>query len=260
MNYVALYITLLLLQVAGTGHWETVAFTDVSQSDAKPVLFQENFEGSKPFMSAHNFETGNWDYALQYVSSPTYSGHKAARFEIREEQPLVKNGKRSEVTIIKGLPGNNMWYSFAIYFPSEGFAKDSQREVINQWYQNGSPATSLRVQNDRIFLETGPTMEAREQIDIGPVAKDEWHEFVFHFVHSHNKDGLIEVWHNGKKEITHSGGNMYDDVMPKWKIGLYKASFKYGTSNVTKRIIFFDNIKVGGAGASFEDMKPNKEW
>lgn len=223
------------------------------------LAFYETFEGRKPFSSAHNIETGDWDYALRYVSVPVYRGEKSARFEIKNDQPLVKNGKRSEVTIIKGLPGKNMWYSFAVYFPTDGFTKDSQREVINQWYQDGSPATSLRVRNDRLYLETGSEKENREQIDIGFATKDIWHEFVLHFIHSHSSDGLVEVWHNGKKVITHKGGNMYNNVLPKWKIGLYKAAFKFGTSDVTNRIIFFDNIKVGNEKASYNDMVPGRD-
>ena len=235
---------------------------DKSQPDilnSTPLLYNETFEGPNPFSSAHGIETGDWDYALKYVSDPVFEGGKAVRFEIREDQPLVKDGKRSEVTIIKGLPGKDMWYSFAVYFPSDGYAKDSQREVINQWYQHGTPATSLRARHDRLFLETGSEKENRKQIDIGLIKKDIWHEIVFHFVHSHESDGLIEVWYDGERVITNNGGNMYADVLPKWKIGLYKASFKYGTSDVSKRILFFDNIKVGNELASYTDMMPNTE-
>ncbi len=204
----------------------------VQQPKPSNLLFQETFEGKNPFTDVNSIEAGNWDYALQYVNNPVYQGLKSVRFEIRKNQPLVKNGKRSEVTIIKGLPGKNIWYSFAVFFPAEGFQLDSEREVINQWYQDGSPATSIRVRNDRIFLETGNEKDKRKQIDIGLVEKDVWHEFVLHFIHSYAGDGLIEVWHNGRKIITHNGGNMYNDVLPKWKIGLYKAAFKTTTSEV----------------------------
>jgi hypothetical protein len=176
---------------------------------------------------------------------------------IRKDEPLVKGGKRSEVTIIKGenLPGRDMWYSFAAYFPSEGFAYDETQEMISQWYQNGSPATGFRINRDRFYLETGNTPDGRKKIDLAQVTKDTWHEFVFHFVHSHGTDGLIEVWHNGTKILTHKGGNMYNvDIMPKWKVGLYKSSFKYNTSLVDKRVAYYDNIRVGNANATLSDM------
>lgn len=222
---------------------------------AKPILYNETFEGDKPFSLAYAMEVGKWEYALQIVTDPAFEGKKSARFEIRVDQPLVKDGKRSEVTIIKGLPSKEMWYSFAVYFPSQGFSKDSQRDAICQWYQDG-PATSLRVNNDRMLLETGPEKNKRERIDLGILVKDTWHELIFHFIHSHDRDGLIEIWYDGKKIVTHHGGNLYDDVLPKWKIGLYKAAFKTEKSEVTRRIIFFDNIKVGGAKAVLKDMQP----
>lgn len=227
-----------------------------TEQQSRGILFFEDFENNQPFKKAYNIETGNWDYALKYVSDTVFRGTKAARFEIHKDQPLVKNSKRSEVTIIKGLPGANMWYSFAVYFPEKGFEIDSAREIINQWYQQGTPATSLRVRNDKIYLETGPTPEDRKQFDIGPATKNTWHQFVFHFIHDHGDSGLIEVWHNGEKVITHKGGNMYNNVLPKWKIGIYKAAFKFGTSARTHRVVYFDNIRVGDAQASYESMMP----
>ncbi|MEI6946258.1 polysaccharide lyase [Paraflavisolibacter sp. H34] len=225
-----------------------------------PLLFEETMENGRPFARASSLETGDWNYALQFVAQPVFQGKWAARFEIRDDQPLVKHGKRSEVVVVKGRDGQlgrNVWYSFAAYFPSEGYEYDTTREVINQWYQDGSPATSLRTQGDSFLLETGPTPESRRRFGLGTIEKDRWHEFVFHFVHAHGDEGLIEVWHDGAKVLTHRGGNMYDDVLPKWKIGLYKAAFKRGTSLVHRRVVYFDNIKVGSERAVFRDMIPS---
>lgn len=226
------------------------------------LIFEENFEGKNPFSTARNKETGDWDYALQYVTDPVFQGHQAVRFEIRDDQPLVKNGKRSEVVIVVGGKGDiskNSWYSFAVYFPALEYGYDSEREIISQWYQDGSPATTLRTHKDRLILETGNEKDNRKQTDLGPVIKDKWQEYVLHFIHSHGEDGMIEIWHDGAKILSINGGNMYDDVLPKWKIGLYKAAFKYGTSLVHKRVIFFDNVKVGNSNATFSEMSPNAE-
>jgi hypothetical protein len=115
------------------------------------VIYEETFEGPEPFSTAHSWDIGDWDYALQFVSSPVFQGTHSARFEIRKDQPLVANGKRAEVVIVKGSEGEisrNTWYSFAVYFPSDGYEFDDHREIINQWYQDGSPATSLRTEED----------------------------------------------------------------------------------------------------------------
>ena len=239
---------------------ETTTPQKATNAGGTKVIYEETFEGPDPFSEAHNMEIGEWNYALRYVTKPVFKGNKAACFTIKENQPLVKDGKRAEVTIIKGenLPGRDMWYSFAAYFPSDEFAYDETQEMISQWYQNGSPATGLRINRDRFYLETGNEMDSRKKIDLGKVAKDTWHEFAFHFIHSYGTDGLIEIWHNGTKILTHKAGNMYNvDIMPKWKIGLYKSSFKYNTSLVDKRVIYFDNVRVGNSKASLNEMNPS---
>jgi hypothetical protein len=219
------------------------------------LIYEETMEGRNPFSTAKSHDNGDWKYALQYVTNPVFQGLKAARFEIRKDEPRVQHSIRSEVTIVKGEDiGKNAWYSFSAYFPAVGYEYDTEREVINQWYQDGSPATSLRTKQDRFILETGNTPDNRKQYDLGPIVKDAWQEFVFHFIHSHGSDGLIEVWLNGAKVFTYTGGNMYDDALPKWKIGLYKAAFKYGTSSLERRVIYFDNIRVGNSDAAFADM------
>jgi hypothetical protein len=152
-----------------------------------------------------------------------------------------------------------MWYSFAVYFPAEGFQPDTERELISQWYQDGSPATSLRVRQDRLYLESGNHIESRKQYPITDIAKNRWYELVFHFVHSATADGLVEVWLDGQKVIELKGGNMYQDVLPKWKIGVYKAAFKKNKSLVDKRVVYFDNIKVGNATATLKDMRTEQE-
>ena len=220
------------------------------------ILVEETFESQRPFDGIHSIEAGSWDYALNYTDTIAFRGKRSVRFEIREKQPLVKNGKRSEAVIIKKLPGREMWYSFAVLFPTQGFEFDSQREVISQWYQDGTPATSLRVRYDTLFLETGSSPDNRKLFSIARIKKDEWHEVVMHFIHSPGEDGLTEIWYDRVPVMSKRGGNMYDATLPKWKIGLYKASFKHGTSDVSRRVIFFDNVKVGDQFANYEIMRP----
>ncbi|MBW3546228.1 MAG: polysaccharide lyase [Bacteroidetes bacterium] len=228
----------------------------LAKAAAYPIIYEETFEGDKPLATAHSIEIGA-DHSLTFVTDPVFKGAHAARFELRETDPFVKTGKRAEVTLIKGynLPGNEMWYSFAAYFPAEGFAYDRKQEIISQWYQKGTPATALRVEDDQFMLHTGNLPDTRKKLDLGKVTKDSWHQFVFHIIHSYEADGLIEVWHNGSKVLSHTGGNMYNNgIMPKWKVGIYKSSFKHHTSDVDHRVVFFDDIRVGSELASYELM------
>jgi hypothetical protein len=175
---------------------------DTSQTTPGRWLIEESFEGPVPFSVAHKTEFGP-SHAFSIVDSPAYHGSKAARFELRDTDPIVSNGTRSEVTMVKDAVEKEMWYSFAVYFPADGYLKDSQPEIISQWWQsadkhlgeaNTSPATALWIRNDRFMLYTGYNAEkisqgvnqqSRRKIDLGLVTRDSWHEFVFHFIHSY---------------------------------------------------------------------------
>ncbi|KAA9325646.1 polysaccharide lyase [Adhaeribacter soli] len=232
--------------------------TSASSAKSANLIYEETMEGSSPFSTAHGIEAGSMSYGLTYVTNPVFTGKKAARFELRETDPLESTGKRVEVTIVKGSEGDiqkDTWYSFSQYLPTD-YAKDKEPEVINQWFQGSSPATALRIKDDTYHLHTGNSLspDNRQYISLGPVAKGQWTQFVLHFIHSNGSDGLIEVWRNGTKILTHKGGNMYSGELPKWKVGVYKSAFKYGTSDVDKRVLYYDDIRVGNANATLAEM------
>ncbi|MGV3502235.1 MAG: polysaccharide lyase [Adhaeribacter sp.] len=240
------------------------------------LVFAETFESPVAWYTAQGTDFSG-DSAFAVVGSPVFKGDRAARFALSDTSSMVSQGTRAEVTIVKEAVQKEMWYSFAAFFPSSGYAYDSEKEIISQWHQasdthlgekSQSPASQLVVSKDRFTFDTGfndaavskgVLVESRQKIDLGPVVKDTWHSFVFHFVHSYQSDGLVEVWHNGVKILSHSGGNMYNNaVMPKWKLGIYKWKWNGdGTTDTHKRVLYFDNIKVGNAQASLAEMMPD---
>lgn len=252
----------------------------VSAATVNSILFDETIEGSDPFSTAQGIENCGLSYALQYVTDPAYQGLRSARFEIRKDQPLVGSSKkvRSEVSIIKGSEDprftKEMWYSYAIYFPSTGMEYDATRECITQWYEDGSDETTVRAEKDKAYLEVcppegsstftrydlfRPSITSASGYTTGSptsfvtIPKNSWHQFVFHFIHSIGTDGLIEVWRDGVKIHNITGRNMHLQY-PKWKLGLYKASFLDKSSKQDSRVLYFDNIKVGNSSAILTDM------
>ncbi|WP_164891131.1 heparin lyase I family protein [Botryobacter ruber] len=247
------------------------------------LLYEETFEGSSYFPlsgstlnKTHNVENCETDWTLSSVSSPVFQGSKAARFEIRQGQPLVGSGEkiRSEVTIIKGTEDSrftkDIWYSFAVYFPSVGFEYDDERDCLNQWYEDGSDETTIRAEKDKVFLEVTPKEGSSSLMKydlfgsnsgssssalstFNNIPKNQWNEFTFHFIHSEGSDGLIEVFRNGVKIHHITGRNMHLEY-PKWKLGLYKSSFLDGSSKHQSRVVYFDNIRVGKTAATLVDM------
>jgi hypothetical protein len=217
------------------------------------VLIHEDFEGGTAFTQVHQqFGTS---HSFRIMGDPKDRSNHAGRFELRQEDPIQSNGKRSEV-LFPAQSGKDRWYSYSLYLPSNGFEIDRDNDIISQWHQSGggSPSTTLRVRNDRFQVKSGNKKEDRKDFDLGPAEKDVWHDFVFHIVHSPGNDGLLEVWHNGVKVLEQRGGNMYDLAMPRWKIGIYKASWASRDTDTKRRILFFDNVRLGNERATLAEM------
>lgn len=230
------------------------------------ILYQLGFEERDPFPSFLSRQTAT-PYGLQIVEGPVYQGQKAVRFELRNGDPPIQNGTRTEISFPKPDDKDNLerWYSFALLFPGVDYDADNSDDVITQWHQGGkvSPAVSLRTRNNNLFLRIKPDVESKDKIELGPIDKDSWHYYVIHIKHSSGADGLIEIWRDGKSLTKYNGANMYDlregDFhAPAWKLGIYKSNWnKGGVTNTTKRVIYFDEIKLGDEHASLADMNVN---
>ncbi|MGV3641164.1 MAG: heparin lyase I family protein [Adhaeribacter sp.] len=231
--------------------------TATENATSANILIEETFEGSTYFDGFNGTDFGP-SHAFSVVSNPVFAGAKAARLELRDSDPEVSNGTRTEMGVIKDKVQKDMWYSFAVYLPSADFAYDSRKEIISQWHQSGgtSPPSYLLIQKDRWSYEVANKMDSHVKFDLGTVAKNVWHQFTFHYITSNGSDGLVEIWHNGAKVLTHKGGNMYDlSNFPKWKLGIYKWDWNgSGTTDVKKRVLFYDNIRVGTANATLAEM------
>jgi hypothetical protein len=242
---------------------DLLSATEVIRTSTNPnLVYEETFEGpvtrSTVRSKVRSMDIGEWDHALQFVPNdnypgPVFQGEKAARFEMKITDPQINSGLRSEITPVRGVDGDitkNSWYSFAIYLPTDGFAFHEERDCLFQFKALGSPASTFRTRRDRYLIESGNSPANRKHIDLGPILKDTWTEFVFHYIHSYESDGLIEVWRNGVKVLTTTGGNMYEGPSPRWKIGLYTTTW----NQVTNRVVYYDNIRVGNENATFADM------
>lgn len=225
-----------------------------------------------------------YDWTLKKVHDTVYQGNSAIRVEVREDQPLVGGAARvrSEITIFKpqddAEPFNSAtimpeaWYSYAVYFPQYGMLDDTiyNKLPITQWFEDGGDDCSVKVRKGKLCFENiasyfdlfGAANASPETAyqdaanNFVHLPYDQWHVFVFHFIHSQSSDGLIEIWRDGTKLQTIAGANMHTSTFPKWKIGLYAPDYTEhpGRSLRSNRVIFFDNIRVGKADATYSDM------
>lgn len=234
-----------------------------------PILYRVDFENNDPLPFFLTKQTAT-SYGLQIVDSPVYSGNKAARFELRDDDPGTNNGKRSEILFPGPDNKGNLerWYAFAVYFPKDEFnSTDSSDEVISQWHQGGkaTPSLCIRTKNNRLRLRLNPRAHGKKVIEMGAIEKNVWQYYVIHVIHSAGSDGLVEIWRNGASLVNYKGANMYDlnsgnFHVPNWKLGIYKSAWNGSLiSKARKKVLYFDDIKVGNEQATYADMKTAPE-
>jgi len=218
------------------------------------LLFQEDFEGARPFLNVETLEIGT-NHSLTYVDKPNASKGHAARFELRYTDPIVKGSKRAEVTIVKGQKGDiakNTWYAFDLLVPTD-YVDESKKELISQWHQDGEASAGINIKSGRLFWRFNINGK-QQDYDLGAIKKGQWNKFVIHMLRSYSSDGITELWLNDKKLLALKGRNINSGDLPKWKIGIYKSNWLKGKTKVDKRVLYFDNIKVGDKQATYSLM------
>src|SRR5690606_14341137 len=218
------------------------------------LLFQEDFESGRPFLNVEGLEIGA-NHSLTYVNKPNATKGHAARFELRYNDPIVKGSKRAEVTIVKGEHGDigkDTWYAFDLYVPTD-YVDESKKELISQWHQDGDASAGINIKNGRFFWRFYINGK-KQDYDLGAIKKGQWNNFVIHMLHSYGSDGITELWLNDKKLLDLKGRNMNNEDLPKGKIGIYKSNWLKGKTKVDRRVLYFDNIKVGDKQAIYSLM------
>src|SRR5690606_2228875 len=216
----------------------------------------ENFESEDAFVSQSKQFSGQ--HSFRVMADPHNSSNHVGRFELRDSDPEVKRGVRTEVGF--RAVEKEAWYAFSVYFPEYGFDRDSVPEIIAQWHQpnGGSPPNSVQVQDDEIYLRSIHSAVADgatyTKYPICKVQRGIWQRLVFHLVHSSSNDGLIEIWLNGAKIYKLTGSNIREDYdLPYFKVGIYKWPWKNGAKTLTsRRVLFFDDIVIANKGATVE--------
>jgi hypothetical protein len=228
------------------------------------VIYSESAEGTTLFASKLSGATvakqTTTVYGITLSKDKHYSGYQSARFELRDTDPMNNSGTRAEI-VFPTLTSLNRWYSYALLFDSANYKKDASDEVITQWHQGGgkTPALCLRTKNDRLYLR----IMGNIWIDLGLLDKGKWHAYVMHIKHSSGSGGLVEIWRDGIKILGRTGQNMYrvsgDIKMPNLKIGIYKSAWNdNATTQTNKRVLFFDEIKMGNEKATLAEMTPTR--
>jgi len=251
-----------------------LVFSAPASMDVNNLILQSSFENEADFT--------NWQKETCRLGSLTIStevartGNASARFELSKADVTdFKNFVRSELRL-NSEKDKERWYGFCNYLPID-FIADPLAEKIAQWHEvpdwdlgEGwrSPPISLGIINDRFYVQvlwaaaavnTNRTKDGEKTIDLGYAEKNKWIDWVFHIKFSYRNDGIIEIWKNGLKVLSYTGPNSYNDEnYPYFKIGLYKWGWDgwASYSPEDKRVIFFDEVKIGDRHANMEKVSP----
>jgi hypothetical protein len=203
-------------------------------------------------------------------------GNGAARFEFDKSDVINYNKYvRAEIRQPSDVEAER-WYGFSNYLPAD-FVTDPLAEKIAQWHEvpdfdKGenwrSPPVSMGIENGRYYVHimwaaaavnTNNTKDGEKRIDLGPVDKSKWNDWVFHIKFSYKSDGILEIWKNKEKVLTYNGPNSFNDkTYPYFKIGIYKWGWNgwASYSPESKRVLYYDEVRIGDEHADLNLVSP----
>jgi len=215
--------------------------------------------------------------ALQISSAvPARKGKYAARFEFAKSDVLNYNKYvRAEIRQSSDAD-QEKWFGFSNYLPGD-FVTDQLAEKIAQWHEVPdwdlgenwrSPPISFGIENGRYYLQvlwaaaavnTNDSKDGEKKVDLGPVDKMKWNDWVFHIKFSYKSDGILEIWKNKVKVFSLYGPNSFNDkVYPYFKIGIYKWGWNgwASYSPEDKRVLYYDEVRIGNKSANLNSVSP----
>lgn len=197
------------------------------------------------------------------VDLPVRVGKRAIKFE------SAPGARRAEVKTKTddGKTGEERWFSFSVWLP-RAWLTDPKAAIVTQWHERPdpcedwrSPPLAMAYVGGKVRLtrkwdanpcSTSPTGQGQKVFYLEPMAVERWTDWVFHVKWSHRDDGLIEVWRDGRKVVTETGPNTYNDTRSNYlKIGMYNYQ-----GSTTTRVVYYDEIKVGGPRSTYDEMAP----
>lgn len=226
------------------------------------LLYEGTFEGSNPFLNV-NIQPPN---RISQSTDHSRFGNYSARIECNKTDPDIGASKRSEINrASSGEPTGafERWYGGSWFLPTS-WVNDTAPEIIVQWHEytgTASPHFAIWSKSSHFWL----AVDGIPTIDLGAYTLNAWTDFVFHMKWDSTSAGTFEMWKNGVKVTLPSnisaGANMPNQAHgPYLKCGIYKWYWKHypDQSQTTQRIIYIDELRIGSALATYNDVAPSQ--
>lgn len=259
--------------------------SSLTSSSNTNILLSDDFE--QDLSELWRDDTPQKPYSLQLVDSPKGPG-KAARFELRRDDPWTSGSIRSELSTTPVKVNAEATYRFRMYIP-EDWEYDPLPDSFVQWHnfpdkdlgesideKVGGPPLIFDIEGDKIEIlnrsdpspvttEKSPTKRT-ETIWVGDYEVGEWIDWTISVRWSYKEDGLLQIWKDQELIVDQSGPNSFNDQkFPYMKLGVYKWIWKDPAwldpedySKVDTRVLFYDDVSIeDGLGAPLQPDSPD---
>ena len=275
-----------------------------AQSADPDVIWRGDFEAGASSLTGHcTAGEDQWcrtqtirAQQLQVVPDPVAQGGYALRVEVKYGD--VYNGYSESRSLLTGPTtlwedeGNERWYRWQALWPQDWVgsypkwdelsnpAARSNGGSIVEWHQDppagvtASGSAPIYIWGDDksivLCLVDQATSTCREQIDLAPLQRSHWHDFVVHAKWSSNPAiGYLEIWIDGVNVLPrHAAATMYPGMRNYLIAGLYRnghigdpnllwpdGTHVYG-SDGAPGVVYLDGFIVGRTEASVLAERP----
>jgi Polysaccharide lyase len=283
--------------IGSTAHAAQPAYTENPD-----VLWKGNFEDGATSLSGHcaqgqdGFcrEQSVRSEQIQVVQDPVNEGRYAARFEVKYGDIMSGySDERALLTPPETLwedEGSERWYRWQVLWPEDYKgtypkwdelgtpASRSPAGWVVEWHHdaNGGVETGsaplyfgANDTNIKMCLVDQATSACREYLDLAPLQRGHWHDFVMHAKWSSDPSvGFLEIWIDGKNVLPkHMTANKYPGMRNYMEAGLYRnghigdpnlrfpdGSFVYGQDGAPG-VVYLDGFIVGRTKESVLDSQ-----
>ena len=226
-------------------------------NSAIPAL-RDGFEGDAiaKFWLPGDYGTGLYvPGAIQLSTNFARSGMHSVEITVKEGNVAAAGdaGTRVERSELDSghfnLRGREAWYGFSVLVP-KNFPIVDTRLVISSCKQSdvSRPLTAQRFRNGRHTL-TVESQGGKREFRLPELPLGQWVDFVCRARYSPGKDGVFQLWMNGRQVASYSGPLADENAKNAFyhKIGLYRDRMKKPMT------IYFDNYAMG---ESYEAVDP----
>jgi hypothetical protein len=273
-------------------------FSAAAQTSSNPdVIWKGDFESGASSISG-NCSAGQdqWCHDLivrpeqmQVVQDPVVQGKSALRVEVKygDVYPGMSDSRAlmTGPTTLWEDEGNERWYRWQTLWPadyvgsypkwdqlSDPTARSAGGTVV-EWHhdangavETGSAPLYIGADDTNIWLclVDQATSACREHINLAPINKGQWHDFVVHAKWSSDPNvGFLDIWIDGQHVLPmHMCSNKYPGMRNYLEVGLYRngeigdpnltmpdGSHVYGTDG-TPGVVYLDGFIVGKTQAA----------